>query len=270
MKTESSEDHRKCSEKKMQPGDDGVKTVESLRGRLLAERQASRIAKEDAERMGNKLMEIEKMLKEEIKLRNKAEKKLKFLKKKLESLNIFVESSEQSSSEVSCRSSSTATSSSTTNDLSEENISIFLESSQIFSDNFLAKKILEKIPSQVEENPIGQATTSSTSSNSPEDFTFDNPSCKSEDSKSENYSSAELMKSSALDNESSDHEEDRVDNSLALVSVSLPESTPVVAASKEVKPVHENVAQVLDSLKYIRENIQRSMEMRCIVRVGPT
>lgn len=132
-------------------------------------------------------MELEKMLKEEIKLRNKAEKKLKFLKKKLESLNIFVESSEQSSSEVSCRSSSTATSSSTTNDLSEENISIFLESSQIFSDNFRAKKILEKIPSQVEDNPIGQATTSSTSSNSPEDFTFDNPSCKSEDSKSENY-----------------------------------------------------------------------------------
>ena len=84
------------------------------------------------------------------------------------------------------------------------------------------------------------------------------------------FSSAELMKSSALDNESSDHEEDCVDNSLALVSVSLPESAPVVTASKEVKPVHENVAQVLDSLKYIRENIQRSMEMRSIVRVGPT
>lgn len=36
-------------------GDNGWKTVESLRGRLLAERQASRIAKEEAEIMGNKV-----------------------------------------------------------------------------------------------------------------------------------------------------------------------------------------------------------------------
>lgn len=37
-------------------GDDGVRTVECLRGRLLAERQASRVAKENAERLGNKVM----------------------------------------------------------------------------------------------------------------------------------------------------------------------------------------------------------------------
>lgn len=36
-------------------GDDGLRTVECLRGRLLAERQASRTAKEDAELMGNKV-----------------------------------------------------------------------------------------------------------------------------------------------------------------------------------------------------------------------
>lgn len=36
-------------------GDEGMKTLECLRGRLLAERQASRVAKEDAEFMGKKV-----------------------------------------------------------------------------------------------------------------------------------------------------------------------------------------------------------------------
>lgn len=36
-------------------GDGGLRTLECLRGRLLAERQASRVAKEDAELMGNKV-----------------------------------------------------------------------------------------------------------------------------------------------------------------------------------------------------------------------
>ena len=36
-------------------GDDGLRTVECLRGRLLAERQASKTAKEDAEFLGNKV-----------------------------------------------------------------------------------------------------------------------------------------------------------------------------------------------------------------------
>ena len=36
-------------------GDDGLRTVECLRGRLFAERQASKTAKEDAELMGNKV-----------------------------------------------------------------------------------------------------------------------------------------------------------------------------------------------------------------------
>ncbi|OMO95044.1 hypothetical protein CCACVL1_05618, partial [Corchorus capsularis] len=40
------------SEKKMEK-DEGLMTMECLRGRLLAERQASNSAKEDAELMGN-------------------------------------------------------------------------------------------------------------------------------------------------------------------------------------------------------------------------
>ncbi|KAI3473236.1 hypothetical protein Pfo_030528 [Paulownia fortunei] len=64
------------------------RTVNCLRGRLLAERVASRNARGEAEHLGNKLLELENLLKEEAKSRNRAEKKLKFMMKRLESLNI--------------------------------------------------------------------------------------------------------------------------------------------------------------------------------------
>ncbi|KAJ0262215.1 Transmembrane protein [Hirschfeldia incana] len=87
---------------------EGLRTVECLRGRLLAERQVSRSTKEESELITKKLEELEKHLKEEIRLREKAEKRLKYLMKKLESIkgSRSSEGSEQlSSSEVSCVSS---------------------------------------------------------------------------------------------------------------------------------------------------------------------
>ncbi|XP_062115085.1 uncharacterized protein LOC133829270 [Humulus lupulus] len=248
---ETSEDDRKCSDKKME-GDDGWRTVECLRGRLLAERQASRMAKEESECMESKLIELEKLLKEEIKLRNKSEKKLKKIKKKLQSLNISssisVESSEQSccseKSEASCRSLFTITSSSTSSGPidSEENESNFHVTSQKSKKNHESPNA---------ENSIDQDNTSF------EDF-YDNPSHKS--------SSVDL-RSSVEENEI-DHEE-YVDDSFALV----PMSYFVAEAPKriEIKPVHENVSETVDSLKYIRDKIQSPMEIRrCMVRVGPT
>ncbi|KAL7248222.1 hypothetical protein ACSBR2_003017 [Camellia fascicularis] len=88
----------KWSGKKME-GEDGLRTTECLRGRLLAERAASRAAKEDAEQLGNKLIELENQLRLETKSRNREEKRLKFLIKKLESLNVSYvsEDSEHSS-----------------------------------------------------------------------------------------------------------------------------------------------------------------------------
>ncbi|PQM38002.1 nuclear localization sequence-binding protein isoform X3 [Prunus yedoensis var. nudiflora] len=83
----ASKEDGKWSDRKME-GDGGLRTLECLRGRLLAERQASRVAKEDAELMGKKLMELKNQLNEEIKLKDRAEKKLKFLKRKLESSKI--------------------------------------------------------------------------------------------------------------------------------------------------------------------------------------
>ncbi|TYI65775.1 hypothetical protein E1A91_D09G180400v1 [Gossypium mustelinum] len=89
--------------------DEGLRTLECLRGRLLAERQASKTAKEDAELMGNKVIELEKKLKEETKVINKAEKRLKLLSKKLESLKLVpsLEESEHPAA-VSCVSSTSS------------------------------------------------------------------------------------------------------------------------------------------------------------------
>ncbi|XP_010509354.1 PREDICTED: uncharacterized protein LOC104785782 [Camelina sativa] len=87
---------------------EGLRTVECLRGRLLAERQVSRSAKEEAEIITRKMEELERNLKEEIRLREKAEKRLKHLMKKLKFIkgSHSSEGSDQlSSSEVSCVSS---------------------------------------------------------------------------------------------------------------------------------------------------------------------
>ncbi|KAG8063822.1 hypothetical protein GUJ93_ZPchr0003g17780 [Zizania palustris] len=66
-----------------------MRTVECLRGRLLAERVASKAAKEEADQLANRLDELEKKLSDEIKIRNKAERRLRRAIKKLESLKIL-------------------------------------------------------------------------------------------------------------------------------------------------------------------------------------
>ncbi|MED6182897.1 hypothetical protein PIB30_033023 [Stylosanthes scabra] len=66
---------------------DGLNTVvESLRGRLLAERHASRLARDKAQSLQNRFLELENKLIQEIKLRDKAQRKLEFFKEKLQSL----------------------------------------------------------------------------------------------------------------------------------------------------------------------------------------
>ena len=47
-----------CFSAKKKGGDESVNTVESLRGRLLAERQCSRLAKQEAESMGDKVFHL--------------------------------------------------------------------------------------------------------------------------------------------------------------------------------------------------------------------
>ncbi|XP_066395277.1 uncharacterized protein [Miscanthus floridulus] len=70
-------------------GGGGMRTVECLRGRLLAERVASKAAKEEADQLSKRLDELEKKLADEVKVRNKAERRLRRAIKKLESLKIL-------------------------------------------------------------------------------------------------------------------------------------------------------------------------------------
>ncbi|KAI4378600.1 hypothetical protein MLD38_016058 [Melastoma candidum] len=71
-----------CRDREIEEG--GTRLVECLRGMLLAERQASKAAKQDADLLTKKVMELEIILNQEIKLRDQAEKKLNFLQRKLE------------------------------------------------------------------------------------------------------------------------------------------------------------------------------------------
>ncbi|CAN6301307.1 unnamed protein product [Urochloa humidicola] len=83
-------------------GGGGMRTVECLRGRLLAERVASKAAKEEADQLAKRLDELEKQLADEVKVRNKAERKLRRAIKKLKSLKILdVELSDGSISSLS-------------------------------------------------------------------------------------------------------------------------------------------------------------------------
>ncbi|KAM3314043.1 hypothetical protein ACQJBY_033115 [Aegilops geniculata] len=70
-------------------GAGGMRTVECLRGRLLAERVASKAAKEEADQLAARLDELEKRLSDEVKIRDKAERRLRRAIKRLESLKIL-------------------------------------------------------------------------------------------------------------------------------------------------------------------------------------
>ncbi|CAL9106027.1 unnamed protein product [Musa textilis] len=77
--------------------DAGSRIVDSLRGRLLAERVATKAAKEEAESLAKRLEELERELAEEIRCRRRAEKRLKHALTKLESLKLAEERSCSSS-----------------------------------------------------------------------------------------------------------------------------------------------------------------------------
>ncbi|KAI5325496.1 PREDICTED: zinc finger CCHC domain-containing 10 [Prunus dulcis] len=276
----TSKEDGKWSDRKME-GDGGLRTLECLRGRLLAERQASRVAKEDAELMGKKLMELKNQLNEEIKLKDRAEKKLKFLKRKLESLKISsssVESQQSSSSknsEISCSQSTTTSSAGSNDPEAHEPKSKVTESET--SENF-DRSVADTTTSEqsheslfTEENTTPQSTSASSSSSStsiscpsPEGFCH-NPTHKSEDSKNDENSYSNIKSSMAeIENYENGHL-DYVDNTLALVPASMPATCHT---STELKPVSESVRQVLDDLRNIRENLQSSMEKRNIIRAG--
>lgn len=75
------------------------------------------------------------------------------------------------------------------------------------------------------------------------------------------------------ENENSfDHDEDdQVNDSTALVPVTLPEAEPESKAlNAKMMVMSASVSEVLDALRHARESIQRSLEKRnCMIGVGP-
>lgn len=271
------------SENKKMEGRDSWRTLECLRGRLLAERQASKIAKEEAELMGNKLIELENKIREETKLRKKAEMKHKLLMKKLESLKISpaLEGSEKSSSSDTSGFSSTSSSSTSGHRDPEEfeskPQSIIQALSQDMKDDGSETTTSNQnaciVLDSIEDSTGTQDTQNSNSEHNLKDYSLDKSSHESmacsQDSKADDQSSSSI-EASVVEMETNagteSDNEDYVDNSLALVPMSLPASTK----KKELKIVNRSVIEVLDALRHAREQIQSSMESRHMIRVGPS
>ncbi|XVE61787.1 hypothetical protein DITRI_Ditri06bG0067200 [Diplodiscus trichospermus] len=263
----------KWSEKKME-GDGGLRTVECLRGRLLAERQASKTAKEDAEVMGKKLIELENKLKEETKLRNKAEKRLKLLRKKLESLAILpsLEESDQSSSSEHCAVFSVSSASSSgTKDPEGSASSKFqnaaAEISKIVEENASDTTTSVESPeiSFSEENSNSPGTSKSDTKESSGKSSSSHEDPKPDDTSSSGFEASKMEIDMNGRNVNYDDNDD-VDNSLALVPLKLPETK---LAPGEIKIISKSIGEVLDTLRHARENIQSSKERRQMIRVGP-
>nr|GMD36652.1 myosin heavy chain, cardiac muscle isoform-like isoform X2 [Ipomoea batatas]GMD38262.1 myosin heavy chain, cardiac muscle isoform-like isoform X2 [Ipomoea batatas] len=213
--------------------EDALRTVDCLRGRLLAERVASKNAKEEAQLMGNKLIELENRLKEETKSRNRAEKRLKFLMKKLQSINVSFVSDE---SENSC----------------------LTEGSEVSSAD-LEDKMPRIETARSSEGDSPEPMENAKSDNN-ENTEADSKKCEKEENSNMNN-----LKTSAEEKEMNDLDRDEsVDNSLALVPVDLPK--PKQAIDPAV--LDATVRDVLDSLRHAKEKLQNQMERRRMITVG--
>ncbi|XP_049402219.1 uncharacterized protein LOC125865983 [Solanum stenotomum] len=229
--------------------EDGLRTVECLRGRLIAERAASKKAKEDADLMGNKLIELETKLKEESKSRNKAEKKLKYFIKKLESMNICYISDESEHSSLFDKSEISSVTSTTTTSNSSKIIS---EQNSQFKDSMISD--FQELISQ--ENSINFDKNSKDDDNNSKELEFSN---------SDANSSKSLVREEGENGEDESYfQEDNVNNSLALVPLDLPKP-------KSIDPIvlDATVREVLDALRHAKEKLQTQMERgRGTIKVG--
>ncbi|XP_043722039.1 uncharacterized protein LOC122669352 [Telopea speciosissima] len=226
---------KKWREKSVE-GDDGLRTAECLRGRLLAERTASRAAKEEAELMSNKLIELEKHIKAEIEAKNRAEKKLKFLTKKLKSLKLVPIKDQLSSSETS---------------------SELKDPEEGKSDPEFAGSI--KCDREDETRERKEALTSADPSH---DDSVTGASNASQMDWSEGSSGSVItddlrLRESSKESESGESDPaDDVDNSLAIVPVSIPTDPK---QSREPQPPQiinsDSVREVLAALRHAREKL---------------
>ncbi|XP_038881376.1 uncharacterized protein LOC120072916 isoform X2 [Benincasa hispida] len=238
---------RQWSGNKMEVGK-GLKTLECLRGRLLAERQASRSAKEEAEVMGEKLLKLENQIRKETELRNKAEKRLKLLIKKLESLNI---ASTSVTSEISTLSEISTNSSKETEsqESRSENLVSTIPETQCEKvlDITTSKQRDEKKPNRNAPDRLNSSHNSESHNNS---YADPHRSSQIPQRKDESFSVEEVKE-----------REHYIDNVVASVPGAAPAANSETRAMK-MKEIHERATEVHDALKHIRGNVQSSFEIR--------
>ncbi|KAJ0704668.1 hypothetical protein HanPI659440_Chr14g0565151 [Helianthus annuus] len=219
---------------KIMEGAEGLRTVECLRGRLLAERAASKAANDESEQITKKLIELEKQLKMEIRSRNKAEKRLRFLMKKLDSLNISYVSSDKYSSSISEKSEISSVSSSK----SQPD-----QSSQKDGDEYDVQKKDNNGSRSfgMRDNDVNVERDQGRYHN------VDNP-----------MALIVVEEKSITSPRNHEHDDDICDNSMALVAV----NSTMKEENKDCPISNGNVKDVLDALRYARECLQTSMDMR--------
>ncbi|XP_027935664.1 uncharacterized protein LOC114190815 isoform X2 [Vigna unguiculata] len=261
--------------KKVEEGGLNLNTVECLRGRLLAERHASRVAKMEEESMGNKLVELEKLLREETKLRDKAERRLKFLKNKVGSFGIPSKSGqlERSDSSEKCENSRGSSWISSLSKHSEENEKKHGAKIPALPENVDHSDNVSEASTLI-QNHNGPSSTRDCDSQNTDDFSSnsypqslgENPNLSYGNlQKDENrFSSLSSRSSSVTENESNDGYV--CDNSLALVPVTV---TPTSQATSNQKPITVSVIEALEALRHARERLQSSMRTRQMIHVGP-
>ncbi|XP_024995545.1 transcriptional regulator IFH1 [Cynara cardunculus var. scolymus] len=267
----------KWSDKRMEE-DEGLRTVECLRGRLLAERAASKAANEESEQIAKKVIELEKQLKVEIKSRNKAEKRLKFLMKKLESLKISYVSADESSSFSEKSEISSVSSSSKSQDQMELQKTQFRNTSK-----FSTEGNRRSCPSQ-EEN-LGSVDESISGNSNENVIQNDDDDDDDDDDDEDDAVKKDGLKFSVTKNNINDEGhntediDDNVDNSMALTIMTSEHDTDrddgfdnsmalvvvenVIKEEKQDVPISNgNVKDVLHALRYAKESLQRSLAMR--------
>ncbi|PIN15002.1 hypothetical protein CDL12_12363 [Handroanthus impetiginosus] len=293
--TERDDSDAKYSENQTEE-EDNVRKVNCLRGRLLAERMASRNAREEADKLGKKLVELENQLKEEAKLRNRAEKKLKFLMKRLESMNISYVTDESQSS-VSSKSSPRIEGLEESENVCENQESMendkspkrsqnseqndpqlsLLSPSSSFEVNFaemgshentISSKVSEIFEQNVQENAaVEDSLTSAGESHSGKTSQQNYNDSAIDEQRDFAYHGSESCTEEGLkrENDEEDHQ-NLMDNWMALVPVDIPKKNQSI----DPEVLDATVKEVLDALRLAKEQLQSSMERRRMnmIRVG--
>ncbi|KAJ3682791.1 hypothetical protein LUZ60_013018 [Juncus effusus] len=229
-----------CGEK--YEDEEKLRTVECLRGRLLAERFASKEAKEETEQLGKKLDELERNLNKEIKVRNRAEKRLRHALKKLESLKIL-NLSESSIGSISSYS-SFSNEGSGEKTLSNDN------SAQCSSTGEI-KEVENEINGSKEIDLIGSFSHEESSSYIGTEMSQNGSNGSSKDSRSEEEFPTSVRQESSSVCTESDQQMVNEENKLAIVLVNN-------------EPKKENVESVLLALRQVKEKLQYSIAKRSL------